>query len=83
MELEKDCIVCAALFLNSTALIWYDDNVDGLDHLKETWSFKTVVTGLHDLFMHHAVVNAATDKFWNTTYVHGGVVQGAPLQDVT
>lgn len=52
-----------ALFLNSAALMQYDDNVDGLDHLKEMWSFKMVVTGLYDHFVHHAAVSAATDKF--------------------
>jgi hypothetical protein len=33
------------------------------------WSFKLVITGLYDRFVHHASVGTAVDKFWNATYV--------------
>jgi hypothetical protein len=33
------------------------------------WSFKLVITGLYNQFVHHALVGTAADKFWNATYV--------------
>ena len=44
-------------------------NVDGIDHQKEVWSFKMVITGLYDRFVHNGAVSTAADKFWNATYV--------------
>jgi hypothetical protein len=43
--------------------------VDGIDHQKEVWSFKMVITRLYNRFVHHVAVSAATDKFWNETYI--------------
>jgi len=48
MEHDKDCISCMALFLQGDALCWYNDNVDGINHRKNIWSFKTIVTRLYD-----------------------------------
>jgi len=48
MEHDKDRISCMALFLQGDMLCWYDDNVNGINHRKDVWSFKTVVTGLYD-----------------------------------
>jgi hypothetical protein len=58
-----------AMYLEGTAATWYDNNVDGLDHQQDVWSFKLVITGLYDRFVHHASVGTAADKFWNTTYI--------------
>jgi hypothetical protein len=69
MELDKECIVCTALYLEDAAITWYDDNVDGIDHQKEVWSSKMVITGLYDQFVHNGAVSTAADKFWNMTYV--------------
>jgi hypothetical protein len=48
MELDKECVVCMALYLEDAAVTWYDDNVDGMDHQKKVWSFEMVITGLYD-----------------------------------
>jgi len=48
MEHDEDCISCMALFLQGDALHWYNDNIDGINHQKDVWSFKTMVTGLYD-----------------------------------
>jgi len=48
MEHDKDHISCMALFLQGDALCWYDNNVNGINHQKDIWSFKTIVMGPYD-----------------------------------
>jgi hypothetical protein len=69
MEFDKERVVCTALYLEDTTITWYDDNVDGMDHQNDVWSFKMVITGLYDRFVHHVSVGAAVDKFWNESYI--------------
>jgi hypothetical protein len=40
--------VHGSILRGHAAVTWYDDNVDGIDHQKEVWSFKMVITGLYD-----------------------------------
>ena len=47
-EYDEDCIVCTALFLQGSALTWYNDNVNVLDRPQKVWSFKTLITGLYN-----------------------------------
>jgi hypothetical protein len=67
-NLDKNHIVCMAIFLQGPALIWSNNNVDGMDHQKDTWSFKTVVIRLYDCFIHEVALGAVSDKFRGTTY---------------
>ena len=69
VDYDKACVVRMALYLNSTAATWYNDNVDGIDHQKDVWSFKLVITSLYDRFVHHTLVGTTADKFWNATYI--------------
>jgi Aspartyl protease len=52
-----------------TPLTWYNDNIDGIDHERDMWSFKELVTGLYDRFVHSKAVGEASDRFWSATYV--------------
>ena len=67
-EFDEDHVVCTALFLQGQVLMWYSDNVDGMDHQKEVWSFKTLITGLYDRFIHDVTVKLATDQFGSMLY---------------
>jgi hypothetical protein len=58
-----------AMYLEGTAVIWYNVNVNGLDHQRDVWSFKLIITRLYDQFVHHASVGTTADKFWNATYI--------------
>jgi hypothetical protein len=69
MEFDKERVVCTALYLEDTTITWYDDNVDGMDHQNDVWSFKMVITRLYDRFIHHVSVGATADKFWNEIYI--------------
>jgi hypothetical protein len=44
--LDGERVVYAVMYLEGTTLMWYDDNIDGIDHEQNTWSFKELVTGL-------------------------------------
>jgi hypothetical protein len=61
-------VVFMAMYLEGTALTWYDDNIDGIDHQEKVWSFKYLVMGLYDHFIHSEAVSEAVDKFWTATY---------------
>jgi hypothetical protein len=61
-------IVFTAMYLKGTALMWYDDNIDGINHQEKEWSFKYVVTGLYDRFVHSKAVGEAVNRFWTATY---------------
>jgi hypothetical protein len=65
---DSECIVFTAMYLEGTALTWYNDNVDGIHHQEKEWSFKYVVTGLYDHFVHSEAVGEAVDKFWTMAY---------------
>jgi hypothetical protein len=56
------------MYLKGTALTWYDDNIDSIDRQEKVWSFKYLVTGLYDCFVHSEVVGEAVNKFWTVTY---------------
>jgi hypothetical protein len=69
MEYNREQVVCMAMYLDGTAVTWYNDNVDGIDHQRGVWWFKLIITRLYDQFIHHASVGTTADKFWNATYV--------------
>jgi hypothetical protein len=70
-DLDEDRVVCTAMFLEGTALTWYNDNVDGGGHQLDRWSFETVVTGLYDRFLHEVALGSASDEFGNAMYIPG------------
>jgi len=51
--------------------IWYDDNVNGINHQKDIWSFKTIVMGLYDQFIHNVALTEASEKFGKAQYIEG------------
>ena len=56
------------IFLQGAALTWFNNNIDSMDHQENMWSFKMVVIGLYNHFLHNIVVGAALDKFWSMNY---------------
>jgi len=71
MEHDEDHISCTALFLQGNMLHWYDDNIDGINHQKDIWSFKTVVMGLYDQFIHNMALTEVSEKFGKAQYIEG------------
>jgi hypothetical protein len=47
-ELDSDRMEFTAMFLENTALTWFEDSVDGAYHQRAAWTFKEVITGLYD-----------------------------------
>src|SRR6202789_3965862 len=64
----RTSIQCRLSSMRRAALTWYNDTVDGSDHQEDAWSFKTVVTGLYDRFIHNVATRAAVDSFKNAEY---------------
>jgi len=71
MEHDEDCISCMALFLQGDVLCWYNNNINGINHQKDIWSFKTIVTGLYDGFIHNVALTEASEKFGKAQYIEG------------
>jgi hypothetical protein len=56
------------MFLENTTLIWFEDNVDGAYRQRTSWTFKEVITGLYDRFVHDNAMHDVNDKFWHIKY---------------
>ena len=67
-EYNEDRVVCAPLFLQGSALTWYNNNVDVLDRPQKVWSFKTLITGLYHRYIHNVVLRTAAEKFRTAEY---------------
>jgi hypothetical protein len=67
-ELDSDRMEFTAMFLENTALTWFEDSVDGAYRQRTAWTFKEVITGLYDRFVHENATHSATDKFWHIEY---------------
>ena len=68
LELDSEHVEFAAIHLEGIALTWFEDNVDGVYRRHSSWSFKDVITGLYDWFIHDNATNDATEKFWRAEY---------------
>jgi hypothetical protein len=63
------------MYLEGKVLSWYNDNVDGLYCQKDMWSFKEVITGLYDHFVHDTATYDTLEKFQHIQYqASGGVM---------
>jgi hypothetical protein len=65
-----------AMFLDGKASIWFNDNIDSMGQCQDNWTFKNVMTGLYDWFIHKASIQDAMQKFYDIKYskelgVHG------------
>ena len=58
-ELDSDHMEFVVMFLENTALTWFEDSID---------SFKEVITSLYDQFVHENATHNVTDKFWHVEY---------------
>ena len=68
-DFDRDCVVCTVMFLESAALTWYGDNIDGGSHRNCEWSFKEVAIGLYDCFIRQGALRSASDTFQSATYI--------------
>jgi hypothetical protein len=57
-----------AMFLENTALTWFEDSVDSGYHQRAAWTFKEVITSLCDQFTHENATHGVTDKIWHVEF---------------
>jgi hypothetical protein len=72
LENDSDHIEFTAMFLEDTASVWFEDNVDGTYCQRSSWTFKEVVTGLYDQFIHDNTTHDAAGGFWHVGCGAGG-----------
>jgi len=65
-----------AMYLGKKAKTWFNDNVKGINHRRQVWTFKDVITGLYDQFIHKSSIQDATQKFYSVKYAMDGGVYG-------
>jgi hypothetical protein len=75
-ERERDRIMLTAMYLDEKAKTWFNDNVEGINHQRWVWTFKDVITGLYDQFIHESSIQDATQKFYSVKYTTDGGVFG-------
>src|ERR1700733_6752445 len=67
-DVDDARVSIVAMFLTGKAHVWFNDNVESVTRRIRHWSFKDVVTGLYDRFIHDASIQDATTKFYEVTY---------------
>jgi len=70
-EHKHDCITLTAMYLDEKAKTWFNDNVKGVNCWRWVWTFKDVITGLYDQFIHESSIQDATQKFYSVKYCNG------------
>jgi len=73
-ECEHDCIMLTAMYLDERAKTWFNNNVKGVNHWRRVWTFKDIITGLYDRFIHESSIQDATQKFYSVKYTTDGGV---------
>jgi hypothetical protein len=64
------------MYLGEKAKTWFNDNVEGINRRRRVWTFKDVITGLCDRFIHESSIQDATQKFYSVKYTTDGGVYG-------
>ena len=63
------------IYLEGKVLSWYNDNINSLYHQKNVWSFKEVITGLYNCFVHDTATYNTSEKFQHVQYqASGGIM---------
>jgi hypothetical protein len=75
-ERECDHITLTVMYLVNKAKTWFNDNVKGINHRRRVWTFKDVITGLYDQFIHESSIQDAIQKFYSVKYTTDGGVYG-------
>jgi hypothetical protein len=68
--------VLTAMYLGEKAKTWFNDNVEGINRRRQVWTFKDVINGLYDQFIHELSIQDATQKFYSVKYTMDGGVYG-------
>jgi len=75
-EHEHDHIMLTVMYLDEKAKTWFNDNVEGINHWRWVWTFKDIITGLYDQFIHELSIQDVTQKFYSVKYTTDGDVYG-------
>jgi hypothetical protein len=75
-EREHDRIMLTVTYLDEKAKTWFNDNVKGVNCRRRVWTFKDIITGLYDRFIHESSIQDATQKFYSVKYTTDGGVYG-------
>jgi hypothetical protein len=62
-EHDSEQIEYTGMYLEDSTLTWFEDNVDGVYRHRSDWTFKDVITGLYDRFIHDNATHDAADHF--------------------
>jgi len=75
-EHEHDHIMLTVMYLDEKAKTWFNDNVEGINCWRWVWTFKDIITGLYDQFIHELSIQDVTQKFYSVKYTTDGGVYG-------
>jgi len=75
-ECECDHIMLMVMYLDDKAKTWFNDNIKSINHRRQVWTFKDVITGLYDWFIHESSIQDVTQKFYSVKYTTDGGVYG-------
>jgi hypothetical protein len=67
-EQEPKRISILPHFLKGELETWFNDNVEGMSRSKQDWTFKEVISGIYDRFLHELSIQDVTERFYETRY---------------
>ncbi|KAF8443733.1 hypothetical protein L210DRAFT_861970, partial [Boletus edulis BED1] len=67
---NEDQILYIGLYLERLASQWYDQEVDSLDRQVQDWTFKDIICGLFQRFVHEASAQNTADQFDHMRFSH-------------
>ena len=73
---DQECMLCVSEFLSGEAKKWYSCHIIHVNWTQLHWTFKDVIIGLYDQFMHPTMMQDACEAYAATRYSDKLGIQG-------
>ena len=67
-QLDSQCMMLTGMHLSGIATTWYTQEVTGLSHAPQRWTFKEVITAMFKWFLMEITAQKAVDAFYEVKF---------------
>jgi len=75
-DCNRECVLHLLSFLTGEAKKWYHRHMVNINHRQPDWTFKQVILGLYDRFIHPSTMQDTRKAFFATCYGEEKGIQG-------
>jgi len=68
LQLDSQCVMLMGMQLSRIATTWYTQEVTGLSHAPQRWTFKEVITAMFKWFLTEITTQKAVDAFYKIKF---------------